>query len=81
MKGEVRYTGNRQNIPSANSARTINSAKNINKQLGYNLCERLHAAILDVNQKEKNEYLMTNKAAAKRQLWVLFKNLFKHNHY
>ena len=46
VKNEVRYTGNRQNVPSANSAKTISSSKNTNKQLGYNLCECLHAAIL-----------------------------------
>jgi len=61
VKGEVRYTGNRQHIPSAYSARTINSTKNhANKQLGYNLCERLHAAILNINKKERSEYLERN---------------------
>ncbi|PKK71778.1 hypothetical protein RhiirC2_827046, partial [Rhizophagus irregularis] len=71
VKSEIRYTGNRQGIPSASSARMINSAKKINKQLGYNLCERLHAAILDINRKEKDEYLKINgsKSAIKRHIW------------
>ncbi|CAB4484839.1 unnamed protein product [Rhizophagus irregularis] len=72
VKGEVRYTGNRQHVPSAYSARTINSIKNYaNKQLGYNLCERLHAAILNINKKEKSEYLEKNGSgsATKRQIW------------
>ncbi|EXX69086.1 uncharacterized protein OCT59_004738 [Rhizophagus irregularis] len=71
VKSEIRYTGNRQGIPSANSARMINSAKKTNKQLGYNLCERLHAAILDINRKEKDEFLRINgsKSAVKRRIW------------
>ncbi|CAB4412329.1 unnamed protein product [Rhizophagus irregularis] len=65
------YTGNRQGVPSANSARTINSSKKVNKQLGYNLCERLHAAVLDINKREKDEFFKTNgsKSTAKRQIW------------
>ncbi|CAG8724259.1 6718_t:CDS:2, partial [Rhizophagus irregularis] len=39
VKNEVRYTGNRQGIPSAHSARTIYSEKEKNES-GYNLCER-----------------------------------------
>ncbi|PKY34173.1 hypothetical protein RhiirB3_453635 [Rhizophagus irregularis] len=71
VKSEIRYTGNRQGIPSANSARMINSAKKTKKQLGYNLCERLHAAILDINRKEKDEFLRINgsKSAVKRRIW------------
>jgi hypothetical protein len=48
----------------------INSAKKINKQLGYNLCERLHAAILVINRKEKDDFLRINgsKSALKRQI-------------
>ena len=71
VKGGIRYTGNRQNIPSANSARTISSIKNTNKQLGYNLCERLHAAILNINKKEKSEYLERNGSGSvvKCQIW------------
>jgi hypothetical protein len=39
--------------------------------LGYNLCERLHAAILDINKKEKDDYIKINGAylVNKRQLW------------
>ncbi|CAB4474949.1 unnamed protein product [Rhizophagus irregularis] len=56
VKNEVRYTGNRQGIPSAHSARTIYSSKNKENKSGYNLCERLHAAILDINSNEKDDY-------------------------
>ena len=71
VKNEVRYTGNRQGIPSAYSARTIFSSKNKENKLGYNLCERLHATILDINNKEKDDYIKTNGThlVNKRQLW------------
>ncbi|PKB92512.1 hypothetical protein RhiirA5_444385 [Rhizophagus irregularis] len=40
FNSEGRYTGNRQHVPSAYSARAINSIKNYaNKQLRYNLCK------------------------------------------
>ncbi|GET65631.1 hypothetical protein GLOIN_2v1835524 [Rhizophagus irregularis DAOM 181602=DAOM 197198] len=70
VKNEVRYTGNRQGIPSAHSARTIYSEKEKNES-GYNLCERLHAAIGDINGKEKDDYIKINGAdlVNKRRLW------------
>ena len=71
VKNEVRYTGNRQGIPSAHSARTIYSSKNKENKSGYNLCERLHAAIMDINSKEKDDYIKKNGVhlVNKRQLW------------
>ncbi|RGB43342.1 hypothetical protein C1646_749913 [Rhizophagus diaphanus] len=64
---------NRQGIPLANFViRIINSFKKTNKQSGYNLCERLHATILDIiNKREKENFLKKNgsKSATKRQMW------------
>src|SRR5579862_5569217 len=60
VKNDVRYTSNRQSIPSVYSARTIHSSKNKENKLGYNLCERLHAAILDINSKEIDDYIKKN---------------------
>ncbi|PKY44705.1 hypothetical protein RhiirA4_419261, partial [Rhizophagus irregularis] len=71
VKNEVRYTGNRQGIPSAHSARTIYSSKNKTSNSNYSLCEQLHAAIKDVNSKEKDDYIKKNGVhlVNKRQLW------------
>ncbi|UZO19300.1 uncharacterized protein OCT59_010597 [Rhizophagus irregularis] len=48
-----------------------NEVRYTENKSGYNLCERLHAAILDINSNEKDDYIKKNGAHSvnKRQLW------------
>ncbi|CAH1759178.1 13082_t:CDS:10, partial [Entrophospora sp. SA101] len=50
LDAEIRFTGNRQNIPSANVSRTIKSNANASEEC--NLLEKMHVAIMKANQAE-----------------------------
>ncbi|CAJ0626430.1 16476_t:CDS:2 [Entrophospora sp. SA101] len=54
----IRFTGNRQNVPSASAFRTIKSESNPLKD--HNLLEKMHVTIMEVNQAEKDDYVKKN---------------------
>lgn len=58
LEDKVKFTGNRRNIPSANTSRTIKSSANTSEE--YNLLEKMHVAIIRVNQAEKENYIKKN---------------------
>src|SRR4051812_4084246 len=55
---EIKFTGNRQHVPSANASRMIKSKANASRE--YNLLEKMHVAIMRINQAERNNYITEN---------------------
>nr|CAG8658975.1 5089_t:CDS:2 [Entrophospora candida] len=58
IRPDIRFTGNRQNVPSASASRTIKSESNPLKD--HNLLEKMQVTIMEVNQTEKDDYVKKN---------------------
>jgi hypothetical protein len=71
IKPEQRLTGNRHNVPSAYSARTLKSQSNLRNPQVRGVAERLLFAVTDINEKEKENYINSNgkEASENRKIW------------
>jgi hypothetical protein len=64
---ESYFTGNRQNVPTANAAKTLSSQIKPKKSI----IERIHIAIATINENHKSQYIHENgeEAAKKIKMW------------
>jgi len=67
ISSESRFTGNRQNVPTANAARTLSIQIKPKKAI----IERIHIAIASINENHKSQYIQENGEAAanKIKMW------------
>jgi len=67
ISSESRFTGNRQNVPTANAARTLSTQIKPKKSI----IERIHIAIASINENHKSQYIHENGevAAKKIKMW------------
>ncbi|GBC21856.2 vertnin [Rhizophagus irregularis DAOM 181602=DAOM 197198] len=67
ISSESRFTGNRQNVPTASAAKTLSAQIKPKKSI----IERIHIAIASINETHKSQYIFENgeEAAKKIKMW------------
>lgn len=67
LSSETRFTGNRQNIPTANAAKTLSAQIKPKKSI----IERVHIAIASINENHKSQYILENgeESVKKIKMW------------